>query len=660
MSYNSVFQSLQEVFPQVDIRVLKAVAIEHSKDIDTAVECVLFEVLPNLRFPSESHRTLTDSQDVKHSIAGGEEPELQRIVEGAIAGSPSNLVYGVIEDANDIINTSDSTCLNEEPVGSSVLSLHGGNGDNLPTSNSGHLIVGEEEPELQRVVEVAISNSPSNLVHGVIEDANDIINTSDLKCLNEEEPVGSSVLSLHGGNGDNLQTSNCGLESTSLVQPSDDLFVNTEEKELISLQKNKNVNVVDGSDDGSLVGSGSFLREVCFTDCCNDVSSFNIKDLNELVDCDSSVIYGENHQDQSCLDVDSFKVENLPATIQFMPSSREGTSDSVDCGSLSAKVGDTIIDFEKPDSRSPSESVSGEESFENGSSSIAMVSHSSQICSIDLLEDSIGEAKNNKKNLFLAMESVINKMKELEFQEEVVEQAKREAARGDLEILTKVEDLEEILQHAKEANDMHAGEVYGEKAILATEVREFQSRIQNLSDERDKSLAILKEMSRTLEIRLAAAEEETKMAKQEKLEKEKLARVALAERELAMERVVDESKRLQQQAEENSKLRDFLMDRGRVVDILQGEIAVICQDVNLLKEKFDAHVPISKSLSSSQTSCILASLSSSIKSQGYDQFPENVEASEAREKTSPALSVVSGDTKKFLDDDEWEFLTMRS
>lgn len=37
----------------------------------------------------------------------------------------------------------------------------------------------------------------------------------------------------------------------------------------------------------------------------------------------------------------------------------------------------------------------------------------------------------------------------------------------------------------------HAGEVYGERSILATEVRELQSRLLCLSDERDKSLAIL-------------------------------------------------------------------------------------------------------------------------------------------------------------------------
>lgn len=40
----------------------------------------------------------------------------------------------------------------------------------------------------------------------------------------------------------------------------------------------------------------------------------------------------------------------------------------------------------------------------------------------------------------------------------------------------------------------HAGEVYGEKAILATELRELQSRVRSLSDERDGSLAILDEV----------------------------------------------------------------------------------------------------------------------------------------------------------------------
>lgn len=40
----------------------------------------------------------------------------------------------------------------------------------------------------------------------------------------------------------------------------------------------------------------------------------------------------------------------------------------------------------------------------------------------------------------------------------------------------------------------YAGELYGEKAILATETRKLQSRLQNLSEEWVKALAILNEV----------------------------------------------------------------------------------------------------------------------------------------------------------------------
>lgn len=52
--------------------------------------------------------------------------------------------------------------------------------------------------------------------------------------------------------------------------------------------------------------------------------------------------------------------------------------------------------------------------------------------------------------------------------------------------------------------------------------------------------------------------------------------------------------------------------------IRRGEISVICQDVRHLKEKFDKKLPLSQSLSSSQTSCILASSGSSLKSTAFN------------------------------------------
>ena len=48
-------------------------------------------------------------------------------------------------------------------------------------------------------------------------------------------------------------------------------------------------------------------------------------------------------------------------------------------------------------------------------------------------------------------------------------------------------------------------------------------------------------------------------AEQEKLEREELARKALSEQELIMDTIVGESKKLQQQAEENSRVSYILL-----------------------------------------------------------------------------------------------------
>lgn len=59
-----------------------------------------------------------------------------------------------------------------------------------------------------------------------------------------------------------------------------------------------------------------------------------------------------------------------------------------------------------------------------------------------------------QKTLFMAMESVMNMVKEVEIQEKAAEEAKKEAEKGDLDILIKVEEIKRMLAHAKEANDM--------------------------------------------------------------------------------------------------------------------------------------------------------------------------------------------------------------
>ncbi|KAL7151362.1 hypothetical protein ABFS83_04G025400 [Erythranthe nasuta] len=308
----------------------------------------------------------------------------------------------------------------------------------------------------------------------------------------------------------------------------------------------------------------------------------------------------ENDVEKSCED------GNSPVNETDSLSVHDGTENSVQLVQLS---GMNESNLDKLEVGLSSDTVG----IEDESNLTASISKSNQFDTTAVVEQSIADAGNNKKKMFSAMESVMSFMKQVELKEQDAEKAKEEAAMGGVKIQEKVEEFKEMLERAQEGNAMHAGEIYGEKAILATELKELQSRVLSLSDERDKYLEVLDEMHQTLQVRLAAAENEIRSAEQIKQEKEKLALKSLADQELIMEKVVQESQVLKDQAVANAKLQKFLQDRGDVVDMLQGEIAVICQDVRLLKEKFDARVPFSQSISSNQTSFILASSSSSSK-----------------------------------------------
>lgn len=580
MGFNSVYRVLQNVFPQVDTRLLRAVAIENSKDADAAVEVVLTEIIPYLS-----------------KVA--------------------------VEDASPVEDTLqvDSTYLDAKTLNGSTYSK--------ASSDHDEVCRGDRNEE-------SASSGKHEKSH--VKDGSDVTS-----------PV-TPIATLYSSGADDHWN-------------------------LIDTKTQESSSVKIGSDQGSHVSSTSSNHG--YTDgTMNGNQLADSEDFDGMYTCGCNmVVPGESHQEQAHLDCSHLEVEN--AVVQLAPLPVQDCKPDAPEGSLPLAVVDPLFgDSEKPESSGASDDAwkndvpSGEMvDFEDEFALNTVVTRSGQICRIDLLEDIIEDARNNKKTLFSAMESVISLMREVELQEKAAELATEEAASGGFDILVRVEDLKQMLQHAKEANNMHAGEVFGEKSILATEVRELQSRLLSLSDERDKSLAILDEMRQIIEERLDAAEKERKAAEKEKMEKEESARMALAEQELIMEKVVEESKILKQEAEANSTLREFLMDRGHVVDALQGEISVICQDVKLLKEKFDERVPLSKSLSSSQTTCILASSSSSLKSMSPDLVPELAESSETAKKTSRSPSVdeqlsfggeeSDRENRKALADDGWEFFDSR-
>ncbi|KAJ1405117.1 hypothetical protein SESBI_26059 [Sesbania bispinosa] len=606
MGFNSVYKCLQEIFPQVDSRLLRAVAIEHPKDADTAAGIILTEIIPSMSknlppvtVPQERSPGVPINVEVEENEEGGNSLRHHQLVEDADVGSssaPHSTHVENIKTADSFwgpdlnVALDESTTVNDSNINDDTDNFLGMNGikeliffqngeDNLTGANSDN-----------------VSEETSN---GFRQQANENFDQGRLH-LNVDDEVSSGICQ-------EMETEQNYLS-----------------KEAASTSNNGNENENHLNEEWvDFVGHSA---DHCDATICET--------SHRLEKCETSLIA-----------VESSEVEAACHVQGHTPNAKDSLQ----------------LEFGAPHSFAVGETSN----VEDGISASGNKCLYNQSCRIDLLEKTIDEAKTNKKTLFSSMESLINLMREVELQEKAAEQANVEAARGGSDILARAEEYKSLLVHAKEANDMHAGEIYGEKAILATELKELQSRLSSLSDERDKSLAILEEMCQILETRLAAAETLRKAAEHEKLEKEESARKALVEQEAMMEKVAQESVRLQQEAEENSKLREFLMDRGRVVDMLQGEISVICQDIRLLKEKFDANLPLSKSFTSSQTSCILASSGSSHKTLQSDVGSEHSDPSEIH-KTSSAASIESLSSKsgheeerskadhKALLDDGWD------
>ncbi|PPE02820.1 hypothetical protein GOBAR_DD00133 [Gossypium barbadense] len=153
--------------------------------------------------------------------------------------------------------------------------------------------------------------------------------------------------------------------------------------------------------------------------------------------------------------------DGFPRTPQVAPfTSADDTAPLLENGSSDDKLNfDGPMDFNEDLCRSSSFNGTmvgeenagciGEMSDVEDETFNTVVSRSSQTCRIDLLEEIIEDAKDNK-----TMQSIMNLMKEVELQEAAAEQAKEEAARGGMDILVKVEELKQMLPHAKEANDM--------------------------------------------------------------------------------------------------------------------------------------------------------------------------------------------------------------
>ncbi|KAI3800990.1 hypothetical protein L1987_29090 [Smallanthus sonchifolius] len=242
------------------------------------------------------------------------------------------------------------------------------------------------------------------------------------------------------------------------------------------------------------------------------------------------------------------------------------------------------------------------------------------ISAFELLDTSIEDCSINMKILASRLDRFTDLKREVELKEKASKEAKEEAASSGLDIVAKVEALKQAKQRLKETNDMHARKVYAKRAVLAKDLKELQLRVSGVLNEGRRSLGVSDEMHRVLKMRLTKALKEKDLADKEKIENERLAQEALAFEESQMLKLVEESKRLKQEAVKNSELQDLFKERESVFNILHGDVSDIYQDINLFIDRLDQ--PVLRQTSSSLTSSLVPGHELQLKAVASNEAPK--------------------------------------
>ncbi|CAO2200526.1 unnamed protein product [Urochloa humidicola] len=205
-----------------------------------------------------------------------------------------------------------------------------------------------------------------------------------------------------------------------------------------------------------------------------------------------------------------------------------------------------------------------------------------QIAGINKLLSDISDSKEELSSLY---DSTTIKMKEVELKEGNSRKEKHHAAKVHQDSVAMVEKINHLIENAKESNNQQTQIVREEKSLLAALAQDIHSRLTKLSVQRDEEFTIVEKIKLELDVRLATSIEEEALAREQISQEEKLGLLVRKKKEVELGSIMEESRRLQKEAEENLLLRCFLSDCGRTIDILQGEISSIHEKLISLKER---------------------------------------------------------------------------
>ncbi|VAH35983.1 uncharacterized protein LOC119356277 isoform X1 [Triticum dicoccoides] len=727
MAFKQVFCALREVFPQVDLRILKAVASQYSSDVDAAVGFVLSDVIPAVSEPTETVFTLQDVDYAEHDHTDSRKSNLH-------SGGISLVDLGAREDTSALFGTSaessgtvgecdpfsdydgpfqsknkiekcsqieDKVVINETRIPTTVMNSllqehYALLGSSSTSAAEPHMMEYEQSDSggcndhcAAEKDEVTPETEIGNHKH-----CNDNYELSDLLAssgnmlpLFKESPSDCAVK--HGGQvplklSDEVSKhdfdkseDNCYLET---------LLVNFHSKE--DKQTSKNLpnaptvhtlsNPKDNNDLQVLFenkdNAGEELGALCTAEntpelhkSANDGNFYNL--FGDLCTVDETtkvpLNFTEEKNEQSFVKLDNqHKLFDLFASSKIVdnslqPFQEKGGSETVHNEELPSIhlnfnnrrtfTSTCNFDGDKYYSLCPMVELDADQPNEEwmmpgADKSEGFLDNSTQSFHITEINKNISDITKSKESLSCLYESTIMKMKEVELQEEKSRLAKQNADKAHQNFLAMAEHFNQLIENSKESNDKQAQVLCGENCSLVALTQDLQSKLTKLAAQRNEALTAVQEIKFQLDARLATSMEEEAAAMEQIIQEDKLALLLRKEKEATMGSIMEESRKLQKEAEENILLREQLLDQGHIIDIMQGEIASIQARVSKLKS---ALVTTSSSANSShKNDCKSASVDTDRplgSNENRDDLPQR---NHAKDHT----------TSSDDDDDEWEVL----
>ncbi|KAM0931700.1 hypothetical protein ACQ4PT_000161 [Festuca glaucescens] len=582
MAFKQVFYALREVFPQVDLRILKAVASQYSSDVDAAVGFVYSDVLPAVSEPTETHYALEDIDYAEHAHTDSKKPNLH-------SGRIPLVDLGAQEDASVLFEMNSLLQEHYFQVGSSRTSAIEPHMIEYEQSASGgcsdHCASGKDivSPETENIGNPKQYNDNFELSDLFASSGSmlPLFLGSSSGCAVKHE--GQMPLRLSNAVSEHDITSsedNCYLET---------LFVNFHSKEDSQTSKNlldvPTIHTLSKAND-------NYDLQVLFENIDNTGkesgvlrTAENPPELNNLANDDS---FHNLFAELSTVDKTTETPSNFPG---------KGGSDRVhkeeptlihsnNCGTFNSTCNFNddkhfVCPIVELDAFRPNEECK----MPGAHKSEGILDISTHSYHITDLNKNISDTTKSKELLTSLYEATIMKMKEVELQEENSRLAKQNANKAHQNYLAMVEHFNQLIKNSKESNDKQAQVVGEEKCLLVALTQDLQSRLAKLSAQRDEALATVQEIKCELDARLATSMEEEATALEDIMQKEKVSLLVRKDKESTVGSIMEESRKLQKEAEENILLRGLLLDQGRLIDIMQGEISNIHANVVAMKER---------------------------------------------------------------------------